>query len=33
MTALRSWAWDYVSQNRAASIIDRPDAARINWDE
>ena len=33
MTALRSWAWAYLTQNRAASIIDRPDAARIDWDE
>jgi NADH:quinone reductase (non-electrogenic) len=30
--ALRSWLWDYFTKARASSIIDRPDAARIDWD-
>ncbi len=29
--ALRTWGWDYLSKNRAPSIIDRPDAATIDW--
>jgi NADH:quinone reductase (non-electrogenic) len=29
--AMRSWAWAYLSRSRAASIIDRPSAARIDW--
>ncbi len=33
VSALRAWAWDYFTKNRAASIIDRPDAARIDWDD
>ena len=32
LVAVRSWAWDYFSKSRALSIIDRPDAARIDWD-
>jgi NADH:ubiquinone reductase (H+-translocating) len=31
MNAVRSWAWDYFSKSRATSIIDRPDAAQIDW--
>ncbi len=32
--AFISWGWDYFSSNRAASsIIDRPDAARIDWSD
>ncbi len=33
IVAVRSWAWDYLSKRRALSIIDRPDAARIDWDQ
>ena len=32
LVALRSWAWDYFSKRRALSIIDRSDAASIDWD-
>lgn len=31
--AFVSWGWDYFSSNRADSVIDRPDAARIDWDD
>ncbi len=31
--ALGSWGWDYVANTRASAIIDRPDAAAIDWDE
>ena len=31
--AFVSWGWDYFSSNRASSIIDRPDAAQIDWDD
>jgi NADH:quinone reductase (non-electrogenic) len=30
--ALGAWGWDYVANTRASAIIDRPDAARIDWD-
>jgi len=26
-----SWAWDYFSKSRASSVIDRIDAAQIDW--
>jgi NADH dehydrogenase len=29
--AFVSWGWDYFSRNRAVAVIDRPDAARIDW--
>ena len=29
--AVRSWAWDYLTTSRAAALIDRLDAARIDW--
>jgi NADH dehydrogenase len=29
--AFLSWGWDYFSKNRAAALIDRPDAATIDW--
>jgi NADH:quinone reductase (non-electrogenic) len=31
--AVRSWLWDYATKARPASIIDRPDASRIDWAE
>jgi NADH dehydrogenase len=31
--ALGSWGWDYVASTRASAYINRPDAARIDWDE
>jgi NADH dehydrogenase len=33
LDALRTWGWDYFSKNRAPSIIDRPEAARIDWND
>jgi len=30
--AIRSWLWDYFTKTRPSSIIDRPDAAEIDWD-
>jgi NADH dehydrogenase len=33
MEAARSWIWDYVTLSRAAAVIDRPDAANIDWDQ
>jgi len=30
--ALMTWGWDYVANTRPSAIIDRPDAARIDWD-
>jgi len=32
VSALASWGWDYVANTRPSAIIDRPDAARIDWD-
>jgi NADH:quinone reductase (non-electrogenic) len=29
--AFVSWGWDYVSKNRAPQLLDRSDAARIDW--
>ena len=29
--AFLAWAWDYFSKKRAAALIDRPDAATIDW--
>ena len=29
--AVRGWAWTYLSKSRAPSIIDRADAAQIDW--
>jgi NADH dehydrogenase len=33
VNAFASWGWDYVASTRASAIIDRPDAARIDWDQ
>jgi NADH dehydrogenase len=30
--ALTTWGWDYVANTRPSAIIDRPDAAQIDWD-
>jgi NADH dehydrogenase len=30
--ALASWVWNYVANTRPSAIIDRPDAADIDWD-
>jgi len=32
VNALASWGWDYVANTRPSAIIDRPEAARIDWD-
>jgi NADH dehydrogenase len=32
VNALMAWGWDYVANTRPSAIIDRPDAARIDWD-
>jgi len=29
--AFIAWGWDYFSKNRAIAVIDRPDAATIDW--
>jgi NADH dehydrogenase len=29
--AFVSWAWDYFSKSRASQVLDRSDAARIDW--
>ena len=29
--AFIAWGWDYFSKNRATALIDRPDAATIDW--
>jgi NADH dehydrogenase len=29
--AFLAWGWDYFSKNRATALIDRPDAASIDW--
>jgi NADH:quinone reductase (non-electrogenic) len=31
--ALASWGWDYLFSARASAIIDRPEAAAIDWNE
>jgi len=31
LEAFVSWAWDYFSKARAAQVLDRSDAARIDW--
>ncbi len=31
--AFISWGWDYVSKSRTPALVDRPDAARIQWDD
>jgi NADH dehydrogenase len=31
--ALTSWGWDYFSANRKSGVIDRPQAASIDWDD
>jgi NADH dehydrogenase len=31
--ALMSWGWDYASRRRPQALVDRPDAAVIDWDE
>jgi NADH dehydrogenase len=33
MEAARSWLWDYVTLSRASAVIDRPDAAYVDWDQ
>jgi NADH:quinone reductase (non-electrogenic) len=30
--ALMTWGWDYVANTRPSAIIDRPEAAHIDWD-
>jgi NADH dehydrogenase len=32
VNALMAWGWDYVANTRPSAIIDRPEAARIDWD-
>jgi len=29
--AFVSWGWDYFSKGRSPAVLDRPDAARIDW--
>jgi NADH dehydrogenase len=29
--AFMAWGWDYFSKDRATAMVDRPDAARIDW--
>jgi NADH dehydrogenase len=31
--ATRAWLWDYVSKKRGAALLDRPDAAAVDWHE
>jgi NADH dehydrogenase len=31
LEAFVSWAWDYFSKSRASQVLDRSDAARIDW--
>src|SRR4051794_40051385 len=31
--AFVSWGWDYFSKSRSSAVMDRSDAARIDWDE
>ena len=33
VSALTSWGWDYLFSARASAIIDRPEAAAIDWNE
>ena len=33
VNAFISWGWDYFGRNRAVAVLDRPDAARIDWDD
>jgi NADH dehydrogenase len=30
--AFVSWGWDYFSSGRGPQVLDRSDAARIDWD-
>jgi NADH dehydrogenase len=32
INALLTWGWDYVSISRPSAIMDRPDAAHVDWD-
>jgi NADH dehydrogenase len=32
VNALAAWGWDYVANTRPSAIIDRPEAAAIDWD-
>ena len=32
VAALMSWGWDYASRRRPQALVDRPDAAVIDWD-
>jgi hypothetical protein len=29
--AFMAWGWDYFSKDRTTAMVDRPDAARIDW--
>jgi NADH dehydrogenase len=29
--ALVNWAWDYFTKSRGPQVLDRSDAARIDW--
>ena len=31
--AFIAWGWDYFSKDRATAIVDRPDDARIDWED
>jgi NADH:quinone reductase (non-electrogenic) len=31
--AFVDWAWDYFSAERGPQVLDRTDAARIDWDD
>ena len=31
--AFVSWAWDYFTTSRGPQVLDRTDAARIDWDD
>ena len=31
VNAFISWGWDYFGSNRSVAVLDRPDAARIDW--
>jgi NADH dehydrogenase len=32
VNALATWGWDYLANTRPSAFIDRPDAAKIDWD-
>jgi NADH dehydrogenase len=31
--AFIAWGWDYFTEQRGPQVLDRSDAARIEWDE